>query len=133
MDPLLIVVAGILAPVVVFGFFPIWLRRRERAEDHEARRLEARRFHVEPARVRLGPLVTTPPLVSLPVASLAGLPISRPVVEGRMHRRKYGNHMARRRAVRRAVSRFCSGCANSRNLGRNYCLECERRLTPFLS
>ena len=79
------------------------------------------------------PLVTTPPLVSLPVTSLAGLPISRPVLEGWLGGRKRGKGVARRRAIRKIVSGECSACPENRERGRHYCLDCGRRLTPFLS
>ncbi len=77
-------------------------------------------------------LVTTPPLVSLPVPSLAGLPIRRPVPEGWFAKPKRGNRAALRRAVRRAVSAHCPACQENRALGRDYCVDCTRRLTPFL-
>lgn len=78
-------------------------------------------------------LTRTPPLVSLPVVSLAGLPIRRPVREGWLGRRKRVKGAARRRVVRRIVSGECPTCQEKRAQGRNYCLDCGRRLTPFLS
>lgn len=90
-------------------------------------------FRLETSQARPYRRVRTRPLVSLPVSSLAGLSISRPVLEGRLRRRKYGNRATRRRAVRRAVSGHCPACQENRARGRNYCLECSRRVAPFLS
>lgn len=78
-------------------------------------------------------LVATPPLVSLPVASLAGLPVSRPVLDGWSGGRRRGKRVALRRAVRRTISGHCPACQQNRTLGRNYCVDCTRRLTPFLA
>jgi hypothetical protein len=89
-------------------------------------------FEVGASRIWPEPLVRTPPLVALPVTSLAGLPISRPVLEGWLGRRKRSKGAARRRAVRKFVSGECSECRENRAQGRNYCVDCRRRLTPFL-
>jgi hypothetical protein len=92
------------------------------------------KFRMQPTEAWAQHLATTPPLVSLPVTSLAGLPISRPVLEGWSGRRKRGKKSAAlRRAVQQVVSARCSGCEENRALGRDYCVACMRRLTPFLT
>lgn len=135
MDPLLVVVSAVLGPLVVYGFFGL---RRSLGRDMRFSRRPGPQGQPKHAFVigvdrAAERLVRTPPLVSLPVSSLAGLPISRPVLEGRLGKRKYGNREGRRRAVRPIVSGDCPACRESRARGRNYCLDCGRRLTRFLS
>jgi hypothetical protein len=123
-----------LGPLMVFGLNDLRRRFRERAELKLALGSNATGFQVvgtsakPPRRDGLGPR-----RVSLPVATLAGLPVSRPAVEGVMRKRKYENRVAQREAVRRAAVRGCPACDQSRALGLTYCRECRLRLTPFLS
>jgi hypothetical protein len=99
---------------------------------HSGEASDASGFRLEISHPRPERLVTTPPLVSLPVTSLAGLPISRPVLEGWLGGRKRGKGAARNRVVRKIVSGECSACRENRARGRNYCRDCGRRLSPFL-
>ena len=94
---------------------------------------DARGFRVRASDEWPERLVGIPPLVSLPVTSLAGLPISRPVLEGWSGRRKRSSRAALRRTVKRVVSARCPACQEFRALGRDYCEACARRLTPFLA
>ena len=136
MDLLVIVFSGVMGPAVVFGVYHLWrslglgvgFSRRPGPEEPPERSLVAgvdARFSER--------LVKRPPLVTLPVTLLAGLPISRPVIEGWRGRRKRRRGVVRRRAVQRIVSSECRACGENRAQGRNYCRDCARRLTPFLA
>jgi hypothetical protein len=94
---------------------------------------DARGFRVEPSDPSREPLVRTPSLVSLPVDTLAGLPIRRPVMDGWSGSRKRGKGAVRRRVVRQIVSGACPACHDNEVQGRNYCRDCGRRLKAFLS
>lgn len=112
---------SVMFPVPSHGGLPV---SRPGSDDSVVRVETAHAWHERLAR--------TSRLVSLPVTSLAGLPISRPVLEGWLGRRKRGKGAARSRAVRRIASGKCPACRANRERGRNYCLDCGRRLTPFL-
>ena len=87
-------------------------------------------FRIEPSQGHADPLGTPARSVSFPVTSLAGLPVRRPATEG--HRLKRSNRLEQRSFVRRALAATCASCQESRREGRNYCRDCDRRLSPFL-
>lgn len=134
MELVLAVVSAILAPLLVFGLTALRRRRRERSRVGSASGFEPVAFRValtkETSLVPVGP---GPRRVVLPVETLAGLPVSRPALEGFMRKRRYENRVARRAAARRVAVSDCSACDDSRRQGLNYCAGCRRRLPPFLS
>lgn len=144
-DLLMSIAIGALTPLIAFGLHAFASRRSEaRARQplndpgqtstssfgNPAKRTISR---IDASPALRDALVRPPHSVSFPVSSLAGLPVSRPVAEGRVAQHKPGGRPARgRKVLRTRAASDCPTCNEKRAAGRIYCIDCGRRLTPFL-
>ena len=146
MDVAVVIAAGVLGPLVVLGLICAWNCRgrvRRAMPGSRATRLavlkppEAPRPPAWEPQQQLEPQqhLERPHQASGParVGSLAGLPIRRPAAELPSGDDEREMQLVPRMAVRRAAAGDCPECEKSRRDGRNYCVACRRRLTPFLS